>query len=315
MVAKTRIFHVPALLNEVMAYIEPSEGRRYIDCTMGEGGLSEAISLKGGSVLALEADPEMLPVAARRLQGTGGDYRLVQGNFASLGNIAKHEDFDQVDGIIMDLGLSSRQIQYEERGFTFQQNQALDMRYDQRQEVTAADLLNELSEEDLIDMLVTYAEEDRYSAKNISKAIISKRPLATTADLVEAVELAVGKRNSARIHPSTKTFMALRIVVNADLQALELALPQALSVLKPGGKLLVIAYQSLEDRIVKRFLKRESTNCICPTIELECTCNHHASVKLLRRSVIKPSLDEISQNPASRSARMRVAEKLPKDPA
>ena len=284
---------------------------------MGEGGLSEAITLKGASVLALEADPQMLPVAAQRLKGSGSnaEYKLVQGNFSALLDIAKHEKFESVDGIILDLGLSSRQLQFEQRGFTFQQNQPLDMRYDPQQPVTAADILNDMPEEELIDMLITFAEEERWAAKNIAKAIIANRPISTTLDLVESVEIAVGKRTSSRIHPATRVFMGLRIVVNADLQSLELALPQALELLKPGGKLLVIGYQSLEDRMVKQFLKTEATDCICPTIQIECNCNHKASVKLVRKGVVTPSLDEISRNPASRSAKLRIAEKLPKEAA
>ena len=189
------------------------------------------------------------------------------------------------------------------------------MRYDPQQPVTAADILNDMPEEELIDMLITFAEEERWAAKNIAKAIIANRPISTTLDLVESVEIAVGKRTSSRIHPATRVFMGLRIVVNADLQSLELALPQALELLKPGGKLLVIGYQSLEDRIVKQFLKTEATDCICPTIQIECNCNHKASVKLVRKGVVTPSLDEISQNPASRSAKLRIAEKLPKEAA
>ena len=220
MVAETRIFHTPALLKEVIGFMEPSKGKKYIDCTLGEGGLSEAITLKGASVLALEADPQMLPVAAQRLKGTGPDteYKLVQGNFSALCDIAKHEKFESVDGIILDLGLSSRQLQFEQRGFTFQQNQPLDMRYDPQQLVTAADILNDMPEEELIDMLITFAEEERWAAKNIAKAIIANRPISTTLDLVETVEIAVGKRTSSRIHPATRVFMGLRIVVNADLQ-------------------------------------------------------------------------------------------------
>jgi 16S rRNA (cytosine1402-N4)-methyltransferase len=317
MVAETHIFHIPALLKEVIGFIEPSKGKKYIDCTLGEGGLSQAIIQKGGSVLALEADPQMLPVAAQRLKEStvNAEYKLVQGNFSELTDIAKNEQFDSVDGIILDLGLSSRQLQFEQRGFTFQQNQPLDMRYDPEQLITAADILNELPQDELIDMLITYAEEERWAAKNIAKAIIANRPLVTTLDLIDSVEIAVGKRNSSRIHPATKVFMGLRIVVNADLQSLELALPQALDLLKPGGKLLVIGYQSLEDRIVKQFFKTETTDCICPTIQIECNCNHKASVKLIRKGVITPSLDEISQNPASRSAKLRIAEKLPGEAA
>lgn len=311
MVADTHIYHVPALLKEVLAFFEPLEGHNYIDCTLGEGGVTQAIVNAGGRVLGLEADPEMLPVAARRLETAEGNYTLAQANFASLKEVADNLDFRPVHGIIIDLGLSSRQLQAEQRGFTFQQEQPLDMRYDPRQEVTAADMVNDLPEEELIDLFMTFAEEDRWSARTIARTIISRRPIYTTRELVESVELAVGRRSAARIHPATKVFMGLRIAVNADLQALESALPQALELLEPSGRLLVIGYQSLEDRIVKRFLQHEAKDCICPPVQPVCTCGHMASIRLLRRGVITASVDEISRNPASRSARLRVAERLP----
>lgn len=315
MVADTHIYHVPALLKEVLAFFEPLEGRNYIDCTLGEGGVTQAIVNAGGRALGLEADPEMLPVAARRLETAAGNYTLAQANFASLKEVADNLGFRPVHGIIIDLGLSSRQLQAEQRGFTFQQEQPLDMRYDPRQEVTAADMVNDLPEEELIDLFMTFAEEDRWSARTIARTIISRRPIYTTRELVESVELAVGRRSAARIHPATKVFMGLRIAVNADLQALESALPQALDLLEPNGRLLVIGYQSLEDRIVKRFLQHEAKDCICPPVQPVCTCGHTASIRLLRRGVITASVDEISRNPASRSARLRVAERLPTEAA
>jgi 16S rRNA (cytosine1402-N4)-methyltransferase len=311
MVANVHIYHMPVLLKEVLETLQPQPGARYIDCTLGEGGLTEALLGAGARVLGLEADPEMLPVAARRLEKTGGDYTLIQANFASLGMVAKNLDFRPVQGIVIDLGLSSRQLQAEERGFTFQHDQPLDMRYDPRQEVSAADLVNDLPEEELADLFYTYGEEDRWSSRAIARAIISRRPLYTTRELVETVELAVGRRSAARIHPATKVFMALRIAVNADLQALESALPQALEVLEPGARIVVIGYQSLEDRVVKQFFQQEARDCVCPPAQPVCTCGHKATVRLLRKGVITPSVAEIARNPASRSARLRVAERLP----
>ena len=311
MVANAHIYHVPALLDEVIETLQPQVGRRYIDCTLGEGSVTEALLSSGAQVLGIDADPEMVATAARRLASApNATYTLVQANFASLKEVACAKGFEKVDGIIMDVGLSSRQLQAVRRGFTFQSDQPLDMRYDPRQEVTAADLVNDLPEQELTDLFRTYGDEDPWSARSIARTIIGRRPLQSTRELVECIDLAVGQRSAARIHPATKAFMALRIVVNADLQALESALPQALELLAPGGRLAVIGYQSLEDRIIKRFLQQEAKDCLCPPAQPVCTCDHTASLKLLRRQGITPSLAEISRNPAGRSARLRIAERI-----
>ena len=310
MVADLTIYHIPVLLNEVLETLQVQPGAKYIDCTLGEGGAAEAIVAAGGHLLGLEADPEMLPVAARRLEKTGGTYALAQANFASLGIVARAFDFYPVHGVLLDLGLSSRQLQAEERGFTFQQAQPLDMRYDPRQEITAADLVNDMPEEELADLLYEYGEEDRWSARAVARSIVRRRPILTTLELVEAVEEAVGQRSARRIHPATKVFMGLRLVVNAELQALESALPQALELLAPGGRALVISYQSLEDRVTKQFFRKESRDCICPPGLPVCTCGHTAKVRLVGRGGVTPSVSEIAQNPASRSARLRAAEVL-----
>ena len=311
MVANAHIYHVPALLDEVINTLQPQVGRRYIDCTLGEGSVTEAILSAGAQVLGIDADPEMVAAATRRLaSGPNTAYTLAQANFASLKEVAYANGFEKVDGIIMDIGLSSRQLQAIKRGFTFQSDQPLDMRYDPRQEVTAADLVNDLPEQELTDLFRTYGDEDPWSARSIARTIIGRRPLQSTRELVECIDLAVGQRSAARIHPATKVFMALRIVVNADLQALESALPQALELLAPGGRLAVIGYQSLEDRIIKRFLQQEARDCLCPPAQPVCTCDHTASLKLLRRQGITPSLAEISRNPAGRSARLRIAERI-----
>lgn len=310
MVADLHIYHTPVLLEEVVENLRPRPGARFIDCTLGEGGLAEAILAAGGYLLGLEADPEMLPVAARRLERSGDSYTLVQGNFADLGSIARGLRFHPVQGIVLDLGLSSRQLQAEQRGFTFQETQPLDMRYDPRQEVTAADLINDLPEEELTDLFRTYGDEDPRSARAISRAVLRRRPLYTTQDLVLAVQEGVGQRSATRIHPATKVFMGLRMAVNAELQALESVLPQAVELLEPGGRLVTIAYQSREDRVVKQFLQRESRDCLCPPGQPVCTCGHRATVRVLRRSVTVPSVAEIARNPASRSARLRAAERL-----
>ena len=311
MVANLRIYHVPVLLEEVMDVLRPSSHGRYIDATHGEGGYAEAILAAGGEILGIDADPEMAPIAARRLdEHAPSSYRLVQSNFSSMATVADAFGFEEVDGIVMDLGLSSRQLQAESRGFTFHGDQPLDMRMDPSLEVSAHDLANDLPEEELTDLFRTLGEEDARTARAIARSVVSNRPIHTTKSLTEAVTAAIGERSAARIHPATKVFMSLRIAVNAELQALESALPQALGLLRPGGRLVVVSYHSLEDRIVKQFLQQESKQCICPPRQLVCVCGHEAQVRRLNRSVTTPSLDEIARNPASRSAKLRAAERI-----
>ncbi|MDA1097245.1 MAG: 16S rRNA (cytosine(1402)-N(4))-methyltransferase RsmH [Chloroflexi bacterium] len=310
MVADLHIYHMPVLVDEAISALQPHPGGKYIDGTLGEGGFAEALVSLGGDVLGLDADPEVFPIASRRLEQRSGTFSLVQANFADLVSVATTLGFRPVDGIILDLGLSSRQLQAEQRGFTFQGEQPLDMRFDPAQEVTAADLVNELPEEELVDLFRTYGEEDTRSARAIARSIIASRPLRTTRDLSQAVQDAVGQRSAARINPATKVFMSLRITVNAELQALETALPQALELLAPGGRLVVISYHSLEDRIVKRFAQEESRNCICPPRQPVCNCGHIARVRAVGRRSVTPSLDEITRNPASRSARLRAVERV-----
>ena len=314
MVADLRIYHVPVLLNEVMDSLHPRTGGQYIDATLGEGGYSEAILAAGGEILGLDADAAVTPIAARRFDRfSSSSYTLVQSNFSFMTSVAESLGFEHVDGIVMDLGLSSRQLQAEARGFSFHGDQPLDMRYDPSQEVSAYDLINDLPEEELTDLFRTFGEEDARSARSIARSIVSSRPIQSTKELTEAVTAAIGKRSAARIHPATKVFMSLRITVNAELQALELALPQALGLLKPGGRLVVVSYHSLEDRIVKQFIQRESKQCICPPRQIVCTCEHQMQIRRLSRGVTTPSLNEISRNPASRSAKLRAAERLAAD--
>jgi 16S rRNA (cytosine1402-N4)-methyltransferase len=311
MVADLRIYHTPVLLNEVITALRPHAGGRYIDATLGEGGYSEAILSNGGEILGIDADSGVAPIAARRLDRfSSSSYTLVQSNFSLMRSVAESLNFEDVDGIVMDLGLSSRQLQAETRGFTFHGDQPLDMRFDASQEITAYDLVNDLPEEELTDLFRSFGEEDARSARAIARSIVSSRPIRTTKDLTKAVSAATGKRSAARLHPATKVFMSLRIAVNAELQALESALPQALGLLRPGGRLVVVSYHSLEDRIVKQFIQRESKQCICPPRQLVCTCGHEIQLRRLRRGITTPSVDEIGRNPASRSAKLRAAERL-----
>ncbi|MEA3459616.1 MAG: 16S rRNA (cytosine(1402)-N(4))-methyltransferase RsmH, partial [Chloroflexota bacterium] len=205
-----------------------------------------------------------------------------------------------------DLGLSSMQLAMAERGFSFQRDGPLDMRFDSRCGGTAADLVNRLSVEELADILHRYGEERR--AWRIAKAIAAQRPLRTTRELATLVERVVG--HGGRIHPATRTFQALRIAVNGELKALEEALPQTLNLLASGGRLVVISFHSLEDRLVKRFMQRESRDCICPPDIPVCICDHKASLRIVTKKPIRPSREEVERNPRSRSAKLRIASRI-----
>jgi 16S rRNA (cytosine1402-N4)-methyltransferase len=233
---------------------------------------------------------------------------LVHRSFRYLAEIAAQYTFTDVDGVLFDLGLSSLQLADLERGFAFSVDGPLDMRFDRSGPgPTAAELVNELPEEELRTLLYRYGEERL--ARRIAVAIVQARPLVSTTELADVVAGAVGGRRE-RIHPATRTFQALRIAVNDELGALEVALPQAIGVLASGGRLAVISFHSLEDRLVKRFLQRESRDCICPPEIPVCRCGHVATVRLVERKPIRPGADEVEANPRSRSARLRLAERL-----
>lgn len=302
--------HKPVLLREVIENLKPQSGGWYIDATLGAGGHAEAIlaqSTPTVKLLGLDRDPQALAIARVRLQHCAGRVDIVQGNFASLENIAAERGFLGVQGILLDLGLSSLQLADENRGFSFQIDAPLDMRFDPSQGETAADLVNELLESDLADVIFQYGGERR--SRRIARAIVKARPITRTARLAEVVSRAVGRRT--RIHPATKTFQALRIAVNRELEALEQVLPQAVDLLAPEGRLLVISFHSLEDRIVKRFFQHESRDCICPPELPVCMCDHRATLRIVTRRPVRPLAEEVQDNPRSRSARLRVAARLP----
>jgi 16S rRNA (cytosine1402-N4)-methyltransferase len=215
--------------------------------------------------------------------------------------------WDHVDGIVIDLGVSSMQIDSPERGFSFLKDGPLDMRFDPSQQTSAADLVNTLSEADLADILWKYGDE-RLS-RRIARSIVANRPFHTTLELAALIEKSVGK-SSGKIHPATRSFQALRIAVNGELDSLEEFLPQAIEALAPEGRLAVISFHSLEDRIVKQFFRKESSDCICPPEQLVCTCGHVASIKEINRHPIEADEEEKANNPRARSARLRIAEKL-----
>jgi 16S rRNA (cytosine1402-N4)-methyltransferase len=302
--------HEPVLLEESIEALLIQRGGRYIDCTVNGGGHAAAIleeSSPGGQLLGIDADPEAIKVAKERFRSYGSNAILVNENFRYLENICNRYGFRPVNGIIFDLGMSSLQLEASGRGFSFQQDAPLDMRFSPRQYLTAADIVNTYSEQVLAGLLQKYGEE--YRSKQIARRIMEKRPLRTTLELARVVQDAVGGRRG-RIHPATKTFQALRIVVNEELENLQLALAQALNLLGSGGRVVVISFHSLEDRTVKEFFHRESQGCLCPPSVPVCVCGHKPNLKLVTRKAVMPSSKEIQANPRSRSARMRVAERI-----
>ncbi len=302
--------HQPVLYNEIIHALQPHRGGLYVDGTLGAGGHAWGIlqaSSPDGRLLGMDVDPQALKLAADKLSEFGERAILVHASYRTMQQQLSGIGWTKMDGILLDLGVSSMQLDSPERGFSFQVDAPLDMRFDPTNPVSAADLVNKLNETELADILYRYGEEHR--SRQVARAILKARPLSTTRQLAEVVTQATSGGKSG-IHPATRTFQALRIAVNAELDALEAVLPQTLTVLKPGGRLAVIAFHSLEDRIVKQFMRREGRDCICPPQQPVCTCGHKATLKELTRHLIRPQEDEIRNNPRSRSSRLRVAERI-----
>jgi len=310
--ARASIEHVPVMVREVVAALNVRPGGRYVDGAVGAGGHAIAIieaASPGGALLGIDKDPDALDVARKRLEPYGDDVRLVEGDFAELGRICRERGFAPVHGVLLDIGLSSLQVDRAERGFSFLREGPLDMRFSPRQPLTAAQIVNEYREDELADIIYRFGEEPR--SRRIARRIVERRPLRTTTELAKVVEEAVGGRARRQSHPATRTFQALRIAVNQELLSLDAALPQAYGLLGDLGRLAVLSYHSLEDRLVKEFVRRESRDCICPPRQPACTCGHKAGLRPVSRGAVRPSPDEVAANPRSRSARLRVAERLP----
>ncbi len=303
-------FHTPVLREETIKLLQIQPGRRYIDCTVGTAGHAAAIleaSSPGGQLLGIDADPKAIEIAQKRLPSYGSTVLLVNDNFVHLEDICRRYNFHPVHGILFDLGVSLLQLEDLGRGFSFRFDAPLDMRFDPTQPLTAATIVNTFSEAEIALLLKKYGEE--HHSRRIASQIVSNRPINTTLQLVRAVERAVGAAKG-RIQPATRTFQALRIAVNRELVNLEATLGQTINLLHPGGRLVVISYHSLEDRLVKRFLQRESKGCLCPPDITVCVCGHLPTLKLIRKKAITPSAAEKEANPRSRSAKLRVAERL-----
>lgn len=310
-VTNRAVDHTPVLLEEVLEFLAVQPGGRYIDCTLGGAGHARAIleaSSPGGLLLGIDADPEALRIARERLASYGASFKLVEANFRMLREVCWENSFIPVHGVLFDLGVSSFQLSRMGRGFSFQAEAPLDMRFSPQQTLTAADIVNSYPERDLADVIWRFGEEP-YS-RAIARAILRTRPLRSTTELASVVARAIGRKSSSAIHPATRTFQALRIAVNDELSALSEGLEQAKEALGNGGRLVVISFHSLEDRIVKQFMQRESRDCICPPDVLRCVCGHRASLKALTKKPVQPRTEEVQANPRARSARLRAAEKL-----
>jgi 16S rRNA (cytosine1402-N4)-methyltransferase len=304
--------HIPVLLKEVIDGLAVRAGGHYLDATVGGGGHTLEI-LKAcepdGRVLDLDRDPEAVNRVSRRLHCFGSRVTIVHASYGHLMVIASREGFLPLDGVLFDLGFSSWQIENPNRGFSHRLNGPLDMRYDQSGiDSTAGELVNSLPVTELTDLIWRYGEEKQ--SRRIANAIVGMRPIHTSLQLAQIIADAKTHKKKHRLHPATLTFQALRIAVNDELVTLQQALPQAVKALRPGGRVVIISFHSLEDRIVKQFFKRESRDCICPPFIPVCACDHQRSLNIVTQKVVTPTESEIRVNPRSRSAKLRVAEKV-----
>jgi len=308
--------HRPVLAEEVMKMLAPRPGSLHVDCTVGGGGHTERIleaASPDGRVLGLDADPAAIARVGERLARFDGRLVLRQANFRSLGDVAPAAGFGAVDGILLDLGLSSFQLADAGRGFGFRAGGRLDMRFDPSGGEPASALLARLDEGALAECFRRFGEEPH--ARRIARAIVNARrrePIETAEQLASVLERAVPRRPGprGRIHPATRVFQALRIAVNGELDALEVALAASLDLLRPGGRLVVLSYHSLEDRIVKRFVAAERRGCTCPPVFPVCVCGRAPRLRSVGPQPAVPSDAEVAANPRARSARLRTAERL-----
>jgi 16S rRNA (cytosine1402-N4)-methyltransferase len=302
--------HQPVLYQEIIHALQPHDGGRYVDGTLGAGGHARGImeaSAPDGQLLGLDVDPQALALARKNLAPYEGRIHLAQASYISLSTQLAQLGWEAVDGVLLDLGASSMQFDTPERGFSFLQDAPLDMRFGPHVPQTAADLVNKYSERELADLIYQYGEER--DSRKIARAIVKARPIHTTRELVAVIE-GVSPRRGDRVHPATRTFQALRIAVNEELASIEEVLPQALAALRSGGRLAVISFHSLEDRIVKDFFREQSKDRVNPPYERIYEEERKATLKEVNRKPITPSEDEINNNPRARSAKLRIAEKL-----
>lgn len=311
--------HIPVLQREILSGLRLRPGDTCIDGTLGGAGhaaaMLEAIA-PNGRLLGIDADPAAVERGQTKLAAFAGRAVLCQSSFRHLTEIAQACGFAEVRGVLLDLGISSYQLAEADRGFSFQAPGPLDMRMDPQGPLTAAEIVNAWPQDELADLIYRYGEEPR--SRRVAQAIVQARPLHSTMDLADVVSRALGGHKGQRLHPATRVFQALRIAVNDELGALEAVLPQIVALLAPGGRFAIISFHSLEDRIVKQFIQRETRDCICdiePRMKrvagvTACKCGHHATLKTITRKPIQAGEAEVEFNPRSRSAKLRIAERL-----
>jgi len=311
----TEFVHVPVLLNECLDGLAIRPDGTYLDCTLGGGGHSSEIlkKLNAGRLIGIDRDPDAIRAASARLSAVGGNFTALPVNFHDAKSALEEIGVTGVDGILADLGVSSYQLDTPERGFSYHEDAPLDMRMDTRGGQTAADLVNNLPEAELTRIIRDYGEENW--AKKIAQVICDRRkkaPILTTLQLVDVIDAAIPAkiRRNGDGHPARRTFQALRIAVNDELAPLERALEDLASMLNPGGRLCVIAFHSLEDRIVKNTFRRLADPCECPKNFPVCVCGKKPTVKQITRKPVTAGPEELERNPRSRSATLRIIEKL-----
>jgi len=306
--------HVPVLVREIVELLRCQPGRTYVDATVGQGGHSEAIleaSAPDGRVIGLDLDPAAIEAASKRLASAGPRFAAFASDFRRLRDVLAERRTGPVDGILADLGMSSVQMLSPERGFGFSAPGPLDMRYDRSRGESAAELLAEIDEASLRRILIEYGEEK--FAPRIARAIVRRRlaaPIRTTDELAALVSAAVPRRGPTRIHPATKTFQAIRIAVNGELDGLDEFVDAAVMSLRRGGRLAIVSFHSLEDRIVKHAMRALASRCICPPGMPVCGCGRENIVRIVAQRPVTPEAAERARNPRSRSAKLRVVERL-----
>jgi len=308
--------HKPVLLQEVIKYLSVGKDKKFVDGTLGGGGYSEELLKRGAEVLAIDLDKAAIENFKKEKSqiAESDNLILIQGNFAEVKKICYERTFTNIDGIVLDLGLSSNQLEDQERGFSFQNQGFLDMRFDsENNDLTAFEIINKYSQRQLSEIFAKLGEE--VLAGPISKKITEMRrqkEISSPGQLASIVEGIYSKyfKRPSRMPPATKVFQALRMEVNNELDNLKSFLPQAVELLKPEGRLAIVSFHSLEDREVKNFFRQESKDCICPKEVPICQCDHKASLKILTKKPLTAGEKEIKENPRARSAKLRVAEKL-----
>ena len=302
--------HRPVMVAEMLIAMSAMPGGSYIDCNLGDGGHTEAIlkTAHGARVLGIDLDKEALERSVSRLRRWSHQVELCHGNFADVYAVARNTHHVPVCGILFDLGVSSSQLDTPERGFSFRHDARLDMRFDPSTGPTAYDIVNRWPQSKLEELIGDLGEEPR--AGRVARGIVRNRRIETTGELAKVVTKALNWPAHSRSHPATRTFQALRMAVNGEMENLERGLSEAVKALQPKGRLVVISYHSIEDRLVKGFIRKSSSGCTCPPLLPECICDETPTLRPIGKGVIKPTISEVRTNPRARSAKMRVAERV-----